>query len=121
MVLTPPETVVVSVTSSTVINVDDGATAPVLVGQPTVTVIEVMDRGGPQGPPGPAGSMFGTEFTQSVPAATWILAIPAEFTRRPTVSLYDASGEEVEADVFVSSGTVTVIFPAPFAGTAVLN
>ena len=68
---------------------------------------------------GAAGDL-GREFVFA-PAATWNIPVPAGINRRPTVTLYDTTGTEIEADVVCTTTTVTVTFPSPFAGTAVLN
>lgn len=58
------------------------------------------------------------EFVQTLPAATWIIS--HTFGRLPLVDVY-VDGEQVEADVDVTDTTVTVIFPDPTAGSAVLS
>lgn len=63
----------------------------------------------------------GIEHVQSEPAATWIIAVPEGLGRRPTVAIYDPSGEETGADVQASSTSVTITFSVPFAGSAVLS
>ena len=84
---------------------------------------------GPAGPPGPAGPAgppgiaadSGMEYSALVPLSTWIIPVPAGFSRRPSVTVYDETGEQVEADITVSAGIVSIHFSSPFAGTAVLN
>jgi len=70
-------------------------------------------------PSAPGAGDLGIDHIQSTPLATW--TIPHELTRRPNVSIYSTSGEEVEADVSASLTQVSISFPAPFAGSAVLN
>lgn len=79
-----------------------------------------MGPAGPAGPPGVAGDN-GMEYSALVPLSTWIIPIPAGFNRRPSVTVYDEAGEQVETDITVSAGMVSVHFSSPFAGTAVLN
>jgi len=67
-------------------------------------------------PPGDPGR----EYTFSA-QAVWNIPVPAGINRRPSVALYDTTGEEIEADVVVTPTTVTVTFPSPYAGTAVLS
>lgn len=119
VVLTPPPTVTVAAPSIGVIEVGTGVPAPVTVDTAVTAVVEV-DRGAP-GPRGPAGGLLGLEYAQTTPAATWIIAIPAEFTRRPTISIYDTAGDLVEADVTASATIATITFPIPYAGTAVIT
>lgn len=64
----------------------------------------------------PAGEEF--EFIQTVPSALWL--IDHKFGRSPLVDVYVA-GEQVEADVSVTDTLVSITFPAPTAGTAVLS
>lgn len=68
------------------------------------------------GPPG-GGAGSAQVFTQSSPSASW--SITHTFGRLPLVDLYVA-GQQVEADVEATDSTVSVTFPAPTAGTAVL-
>lgn len=83
-----------------------------------ITVLPVVI--GPPGPPGSAGGQ-GYTHVQSVPAATWTIAVPDGFPpRRPAVALY-IGDELVDADVVATPTTVTVTFPAPVAGSAVLT
>lgn len=119
VVQSPPSTVVVSEPTTVVVPVSDQAPPLVNVTIGSTTVVEVANGTG--GVPGPAGGLLGLEYTASTPSATWIIPIPTEFTRRPAVSIYDLSGEEVEADITVGATTVTVTFSGPFAGTALLN
>jgi hypothetical protein len=75
---------------------------------------------GPPGPPGPGGGSGGYEYEQSTPAATWIIAVPVDFERTPAVSVY-VGGELVFTDVTADETTVTIEFPSPTAGLAVLT
>lgn len=72
---------------------------------------------GPQGPVGPAGA--GYLHTQTTAAATWI--INHNLGRIPSVSLFFLDGTEFFSDVLSLSNAVTVTFPAPVSGIAVLN
>lgn len=60
----------------------------------------------------------GIQHTQSVPSGSWVIA--HGLGRLPNVAVY-VSGELVETDVVATSSTVTVTFPSPTAGVAVLN
>jgi hypothetical protein len=64
-------------------------------------------------------SPAGQETTVSLPAAAWV--IPHTLGRRPNVTVYDALGNVVIADVHSTNNVVTVIFAAPTTGTAVLS
>lgn len=70
---------------------------------------------GPPGAAGGAGSAL--VHQQSSPSASWSIA--HTFGRLPLVDLY-IDGQQVEADVAATDTTVSVTFPAPTAGTAVL-
>lgn len=93
-----------------------------------VRVVEPGPQGGPgpegpEGPRGPSGAAGGValEIAITTPSAQWVIPIPSEFTRRPEVSIYLNSGELVFADVTVTAQYVTVTFPTPTAGIAVLT
>lgn len=88
--------------------------------EPSTTVVEVAPVVGPQGPQGVSGDALAFEHVQSTPAATWIIDVPAAFGRRPAVSIY-LGNELVDTDIVASSTTVSVIFPAPASGSAVLT
>lgn len=62
---------------------------------------------------GPGGYVH----TQGSPSASWSITNP--LGRMPSVDLYVA-GQQVEADVEATTSTVSVTFPAPTAGFAVL-
>lgn len=55
------------------------------------------------------------EYTQSTPAATWI--ITHNLNRFPIVDVY-VGGELVETDVDSTSNVTTITFPIPYAGVA---
>jgi hypothetical protein len=57
--------------------------------------------------------------TQSIPAATWIVQHP--FNRVPDVAVYLTTGEVVDPTIFANDTTVTITFPTPTAGSAVLT
>lgn len=67
----------------------------------------------------PVSTGGGTTYLIPTPASTW--NISHSLQRLPSVTLYDTSGAEVEADVVSTATTVVVTFPAPFAGSAVLT
>lgn len=95
-------------------------TAFVVVKPPPVQHLKVVQ--GARGPAGPAGdgAAVGVEIVQSTPAATWILTVPDAIGRRPSVAIFVA-GQQVIADVTADSHTVSVQFPNPTAGSAVLT
>ena len=66
---------------------------------------------------GGSGGPHGTEHFQSAAASTWIIA--HSLGRRPSVSIY-IDGEEVDADIVANTSQVSVIFPSPRSGYAVL-
>lgn len=81
-----------------------------------------VGRAGPRGdagPPGAPGIPLGVELFQVVPAAFW--SFTHALGRKPNVTLYDTSGEEIISDVLATDTTVTVLFATPIAGSAVLN
>ncbi len=88
---------------------------------PGVSGITVLPVVGPQGPPGASGisGTAGIEVPVTTPASTWLIPVTG-FNRRPNVAIY-VGGEEVETDIVATSTLVTVTFPAPTAGTAVLT
>lgn len=57
-------------------------------------------------------------YVQSTPLATW--TIPNPFERLPAVSLY-VNGESVETDVTATTTFITITWPYPVAGVAVIN
>lgn len=68
------------------------------------------------GGPGAAG---GIEYPQLVPRATW--TITHGLGRRPSVSVYDANGSQIETDVQATTTTATIAFPEPTVGSVVLS
>jgi hypothetical protein len=130
----PPVTIQVGPTPADVIEIVEPAPAVVEVIQPAagivevvqarVDVIEVVERGqqGPPGIPGRDGAgAIAVEAHVAAPAGTWILPVPDGFGRRPEVAVYLETGEQVFADVVASPTLVTVTFPTPTAGYAVLT
>lgn len=81
----------------------------------TVAPYPIDDQDGPD--TAPSSTAF--VHQQPVPLATWI--IPHSFGRIPAVSVYLNTGEEIEPDVIASVTTVSIMFPTPTAGTAVLT
>jgi len=67
------------------------------------------------GPPGPVGEITRVDVAA---AATWI--IPHSLGRVPGVQLFLATGEQVHSDVDADSTHVTVTFPTPVSGFALL-
>lgn len=80
-------------------------------------VIEIPELVGQRGPKGDPGN-GGFEFEQTVPSASW--TIPHEFDRRPSVTIY-IGDEQVDSDVSADDGYVSIVFPAPTVGSAVLT
>jgi len=56
---------------------------------------------------------------QAAPAATW--TISHSLDRRPAVTVYLATGEEVFADVTADTTQVVITFASPQAGQAILT
>jgi hypothetical protein len=61
------------------------------------------------------------EIQQVAPSASWVLPVPTDFGRRPGVTVYLPSGEQVLADVHADATQVSVTFAQPTAGSAVLT
>ena len=60
------------------------------------------------------------EHIQSIPASVW--AINHGLNKRPSVTILDSSGKEVEGAVTqVDSNNIIIEFSAPFSGRATLN
>ena len=60
----------------------------------------------------------GINYQQSTPSATWI--IPHGFGRIPNVQIV-ISGQKVETDIDYGLTSVTINFPIPYSGIAVLT
>jgi hypothetical protein len=88
-------------------------------GPATVTVLPVVGPRGAQGLPGtPGGNGFA--FTQSTPAAAWI--IDHNLGRKVHVTVFDLTETVVFADVQHGSlNQVTISFAGPVAGSAVVS
>jgi hypothetical protein len=67
---------------------------------------------------GAVGSAF--EWMQNVALATWVIPVPVTMGRRPNVDVY-VGGELVDTDITADSTQVTITFPSPTIGTAVLS
>jgi hypothetical protein len=100
------------VADDVIVIIDEETTVDVTVETTQVVVVEIP---GPPGPMGPTGS--GYEHTQTIPSATWVINHP--LGRMPNVTIYFGS-EQVDTDIVASPTVVTVIFPAPATGVAVL-
>lgn len=70
------------------------------------------------GPPGPAGPSAAPLRLDAPLAATWVL--PHPLGRIPTVHLYLASGEIVLSDIAATATQITVTFPSPQQGFALV-
>lgn len=99
--VTPPEIEVINL-------------APIQVGGIEV----VAGPRGPKGDPGLPGNNASTAWEQMVAVASW--SIPHLLGRIPAVALYVA-GELVYADVHATPTVVTVVWPSPTTGVAVLT
>lgn len=93
-----PEVITVYVTETEIVEVSTGAV-------------------GPPGSPGVAGS--GYLVNQPTPSGTWVLNHP--LNRKPSVAVYDVSGQQIVPDIYVTDTAVTLVFATPTAGTAVLT
>jgi len=104
-----------------VVTVRQASSVAVRVTQPE-TMSVTTAAAGPQGPPGPRGPVGSGSvgvFTQSSPAATWILV--HNLGRPPLVELFVA-GAQVMADVIVSdANTTTIVFATPQTGQAIYS
>lgn len=75
-------------------------------------------------PAGSALSEAAFEYVQSTPASNWIIVMPPTWpNRRPDVTLWDSSNNEIESDVIwaPSTKTITVVFPSPTSGVALIT
>lgn len=62
----------------------------------------------------------GYQYNQITPLATWAIELSG-WTRVPDVSIYTSLGEQVDADITASTSQVSILFPYPFAGYAILS
>lgn len=97
----------------------DPTPAVVQVREQTTEVVQVSLGGipGPRGVPGPPGNPA-TVTEQHTPAGTWV--VPHTLNRLPAVAVYDAGGQQILPDSYVTTNSVTLVFAEPTAGTAVL-
>lgn len=96
------------------------ARGPVRVMAPlSKIVVRNAGRAGPQGLQGVPGPVAGVVHEQLALSASWI--ITHSLGRLPSVTVYHLDGEEVEADVFVTTTQVNIVFPFPTTGRAVIN
>lgn len=99
-----------------------GTPVPVIevihAGVQVVEVPEVVGPRGPVGPAGPAGGGTVLTYTQSIPSASWSIAHP--FGRIPAVQVY-IDGVQVDTDITASDTHVSVVFPSPTTGIAILT
>ena len=85
----------------------------------TPSTVELQDvTAGPPGPQGPPGAAA-VVLAQLTPLATWTW--PHPLGRLPQVTVYDQDGELVDPDIHATTGAVTVTWPDPRTGTAVLT
>ncbi len=83
-----------------------------LLNTPTMTALDARYGG--------SGGDNAFEYIQAVPLATWVIAVPGTMGRRPNVDVYIAN-ELVDADVVASTTQVSITFPSPQIGSAVLS
>jgi len=80
---------------------------------------------GPQGPIGPTGPssplpILTETYTQNVPATVW--NITHSLGKRPSVTVLDSAGTEMNGAVeYISNTSIVVRFNAAFSGIALLN
>ena len=91
-----------------------------------ITVLE-SKRGlqGPKGDAGPpgaaaAGADLHTSFAQGTASAIW--TVNHGLGKRPSVTIFDSAGDQVEGHVsHIDANNLTIAFSAAFAGTAFFN
>lgn len=97
----------------------------VVVDAKEVHVVTVGEAGppGPQGPQGLPGAGGGDAYyrhNQGVASDTWV--ITHNLGKRPSVSIRDSAGSDVEGTVSYSSDNeLTISFTSVFSGEAYLN
>jgi hypothetical protein len=91
---------------------------PVVVEVAATQVLVVEVGSGVRGPAGAAGDGSAVVWNQSTPLATW--TIPHSLARLPSVAVY-IGGELVLAPISSTITTVTITFPSPQSGFAILN
>lgn len=75
---------------------------------------------GPYYTPAVTGADLNFEYAQLTAASTWVVA--HYLGKRPSVTVIDSAGDEVEGYVvYDSADQLTLTFSAAFAGTAYLN
>jgi len=67
-----------------------------------------------------SGGTSGYMHTQSSASAQWHITFP-DLGRLPNVQIYLTSGEAILTDILSTSTSVTVTFPSPTAGYAVIT
>jgi hypothetical protein len=76
---------------------------------------------GEPGPPGTGGAYF-FDWDQGTPAAEWDVTYPAMGGIKPTVTVIDSGGNEIETDIeYISDGYLKIIATSPFGGHAYLR
>lgn len=91
---------------------------PVVVEIAATQTLVVEVASGVRGPAGAAGDGSAVVWSQSTPLATW--TIPHSLARLPSVAVY-IGGELVLAPITSTTTTVTITFPSPQSGFAILN
>lgn len=80
-----------------------------------ITVIEAS-----VGVQGPRGSDLNYAYTQGVAASIW--TVSHGLGKRPSVTVVDSAGDQVEGDVtYLDLNNLSIEFSAPFSGQAFLN
>jgi hypothetical protein len=104
--------------NGSVVTVVQPIVGSVTVQCPALAVVEVVAV--------PAGASFSEvafEYIQLSPASAWVIPMPGNWpSRRPDVTLY-VSDVEIESDVVWTPGikTITVTFPSPTSGVALIT
>lgn len=96
---------------------DNGTVVEVVQPQAVVATLVALPAGSG------SGGFSGFEHNQSSASALWTIALPTDFPiRRPAVEIY-VGNVEVEADIswLPSTRTITIEFPTPVTGVAVLT
>jgi len=68
----------------------------------------------------PVSGTSGYMHTQSSPSAQWHITYPT-LGRLPSVQIYLTSGEAILTDILATQTDVTITFPSPTAGYAVIT
>lgn len=114
------DVLVVNIPTTLLLESDTQETTVVV--EQSVIILQTDGGTGPAGAQGPAGAPGGSVFiyTQASPSASWI--VTHNLNRFVSVTLLNAGGVVVEADIVETSPTVTTIaFSQPATGTALIT